>query len=266
MRLPVIRGLIRRRLLVNFRADPAVVQRLLPAPFRPKLHAGQAIVGVCLIRLEQIRPAGLPSFLGIASENAAHRLAVTWNDDDPPQGEAPPSPTSHGSVREGVYIPRRDTGSLLNHLAGGRIFPGEHHRAHFDVRDDGKDIDFTMRSADSRVRVHLRGHETNQFPTTSHFSSLEESSRFFETGSLGYSATRDPRRLDGLILNALRWEVRALEVEQVESSYFTDPALFPAGSIEFDHALVMRDIPHEWRSAADLCCAPATGIDAGGTS
>ena len=77
MRLPVIRGLIRRRMLVNFRADPATVQRLLPAPFHPKLHAGQAIVGVCLIRLEQIRPAGLPPFLGIASENAAHRFAVT---------------------------------------------------------------------------------------------------------------------------------------------------------------------------------------------
>ena len=27
-------GVIRRRLLVNFRIDPAVVQRLLPAPFR----------------------------------------------------------------------------------------------------------------------------------------------------------------------------------------------------------------------------------------
>ena len=30
------------------------------------------MVGVCLIRLEQIRPSGLPGFLGISSENA-HR-------------------------------------------------------------------------------------------------------------------------------------------------------------------------------------------------
>lgn len=244
MRLPVIRGLIRRRMLVNFRADPSVVQRLLPAPFRPKLHDGHAIVGVCLIRLEEIRAAGLPAFLGIASENAAHRFAVTWIDDQ-------------GREQEGVYIPRRDTGSLLNHLAGGRIFPGEHHRARFTVQDDGRAIDFAMRSADGRIQVRLRARESGALPATSVFRSVDDASVFFEKGSLGFSATRDPGRLDGLTLRAFRWEVRPLEVAQADSSYFSDTALFPAGSIAFDHALLMRNIPHEWHGAADLCCEPA---------
>jgi len=31
----------------------------------------------CLIRLKDIRPRFFPSFLGISSENAAHRIAVT---------------------------------------------------------------------------------------------------------------------------------------------------------------------------------------------
>jgi hypothetical protein len=244
MRLPVIRGLIRRRLLVNFRADAGVVQRLLPAPFRPKLHAGKAIVGVCLIRLEEIRPAGFPALFGISSENAAHRFAVTWIDE-------------RGVEKEGVYIPRRDTGSLLNHWAGGRVFPGEHHRARFVVEDEAGRIDFAMRSGDGSVSVELRGRETDRLPPTSQFSSLEDSSRFFEKGSLGYSATSDSRRLDGLTLHALRWEVRPLEIEHVASSYFSDPALFPSDSIEFDHALIMRDIPHEWHGASDLGCQPA---------
>ena len=26
--------------------------------------------------------------------------------------------------------------------------------------------------------------------------------------------------------------------------------------ITFDHALLMRDIPHEWHGAADFCCQP----------
>jgi hypothetical protein len=238
-----MRGLIRRRMLVNFRADPATVQRLLPAPFHPKLHSGQAIVGVCLIRLEQIRPSGLPAILGLTSENAAHRFAITWTDEA-------------GAEREGVYIPRRDTGSLLNHLAGGRIFPGEHHYAKFTVSDQAGAIDFAMRSVDGRIQVRLRARETQSFPASSHFDSLEVSSRFFERGSLGFSATRDPHRLDALTLRAFRWEVRALDVEHVQSSYFSDPDLFPPGSITFDHALLMRDIPHEWHGAADFRCAP----------
>jgi len=35
MPIPAIRGTIKRRLLVNFRADRKVVQRILPQPFRP---------------------------------------------------------------------------------------------------------------------------------------------------------------------------------------------------------------------------------------
>src|SRR5260370_637309 len=38
MRIPIIKGTIKRRVLVNFRADPPVVQRFLPQPFRPKLN------------------------------------------------------------------------------------------------------------------------------------------------------------------------------------------------------------------------------------
>ena len=58
MKLPIIEGVINRRILVNFRVEPEVIQKQLPSRFRPKLHAGRAIAGICLIRLEQIRPKG----------------------------------------------------------------------------------------------------------------------------------------------------------------------------------------------------------------
>src|SRR5829696_791023 len=99
---PTLQGLVKRRLLVNFRIDPRVIAPQLPAPFRPKLVDGWAMAGICLIRLEQLRPLGVPAALGFSSENAAHRIAVTWTDE------------ASGDAREGVYIPRRDTGALLN--------------------------------------------------------------------------------------------------------------------------------------------------------
>lgn len=239
MRLPIIQGTIKRRLLVNFRADPAVVQRVLPAPFRPKLHRGYAILGVCLIRLEKIRPRCVPSVLGLSSENAAHRIAVEWGDDA-------------GLRCEGVFIPRRDTGSRLSRLAGGRVFPGEHHPAQFTVADDGGHIDLAMRSADGVVSVKVVGEDAYTLPATSCFGSLAEASAFFEGGSLGYSVTRDEGRLDGLHLRTKDWRVRALAVSEVRSSYFEDRRAFPPGAIEFDHALIMRDLPHEWHAAEDL--------------
>ena len=244
MRLPVIKGTIKRRLLVNFRADPGAVGRLLPKPFRPKLHRGHSIVGICLIRLEQIRPAGLPGILGMSSENAAHRIAVEWTD-------------AAGIEREGVYIPRRDTGSILNQIAGGRVFPGEHHAARFSVLDNGGHIEFSMRSLDHTVSIKVVGDEADTLPASSCFGSLAEASAFFEGGSLGYSVTRDGDRLDGLLLRTLDWRIRALAVSEVQSSFFADHRQFPEGSTELDHALVMRDLQHEWHKAEDLYATEA---------
>jgi uncharacterized protein YqjF (DUF2071 family) len=238
MKLPIIQGTIRRRILVNFRVDPVVMQRHLPPAFKPKLHAGSAIAGICLIRLESIRPKGLPAALGISSENAAHRIAVTWNDGD--------------QEKEGVFIPRRDTGSTLNHLAGGRVFPGEHHLADFRVSDTGAAIDFEMRSRDGEVAVQLRGRIGEALPTGSQFKSLAEASSFFESGSIGYSVTKDSRRLDGIFLRTKTWKMQTLDVDDVQSSYFADEKRFPVGSVNFDCSLIMRDIEHEWQSEPDL--------------
>ncbi|MBI3969574.1 MAG: DUF2071 domain-containing protein, partial [Chloroflexi bacterium] len=67
MRLPVVRGLIARRILVNYRVDPDVLTQMLPAPFRPKLLRGVGLAGICLIRLQNERPNGFPAIFGVSS-------------------------------------------------------------------------------------------------------------------------------------------------------------------------------------------------------
>ncbi len=225
MRLPVIQGIIRRRILANFRVDAQAMQREIPARFRPKLQNGLAIAGICLIRLEHIRPRAMPEIVGLNSENAAHRVAVIWDEG--------------GESREGVFISRRDTSSQINHLLGGRIFPGEHHRASFSVMESDSEISLKMNSDDANVRVEIVGRIASDLPSSSIFSSLAEASSFFEGGSLGYSVTNDPDRLDGLKLQTRQWQVEPLEISNVYSSYFSDEARFPKGAIEVDHALIM---------------------------
>jgi len=238
MQLPKVHGTIKRRLLVNFRVDPAVMARQLPPQFRPKRHGDHAIAGICLIRLEHIRPRRFPALAGLSSENAAHRVAVEWDDD--------------AGTHEGVYIARRDTGSLINHLAGGRLFPGEHQRASFHVQDEGDRIALHMRSADRRVEVDVLGRTADRLPDDSVFETLDAASAFFQSGSVGYSATASGRRLDGLVLRTESWKVSPLAIERAHSSYFADETVFPPGSVRFDCALIMRDVAHEWESAADM--------------
>jgi hypothetical protein len=238
MRLSKVHGTIKRRLLINYRVDPAVMGRLLPPPFRPKLHENRAIAGICLIRLEDIRPRRFPLALGLSSENAAHRIAVVWED----------KTGSH----EGVYIPRRDTGSLVNHVAGGRLFPGQHQRATFQVTEDEHRIALHMRSGDGQVELDVVARTADELPATSRFATVSEASEFFERGGIGYSVTSSANRLDGVVLKTDSWQVKPLAVEQAYSSYFEDRERFPTGSICFDCGLVMRNIPHVWETAEDM--------------
>jgi hypothetical protein len=240
MRIPTIRGIIDRRILVNFRIDPDVLSNVCPAPFRPQIINGFGVAGICLIRLKQIRPRFVPSFLGISSENAAHRIAVEWD--------------VNGHTQTGVFIPRRDTSSMLNALTGGRIFPGIHNRAHFEVRETINKYHIEMDSLDGSAHVAVDGQPTTELPTDSIFPTVAACSRFFEAGSLGYSPARLVNNYDGLELQSFNWHVEPLTVTHVKSSYFDDRQMFPADAVAFDNALLMRGIDHEWHSRDPLCC------------
>ena len=238
MRLPTIQGTIRRRILANFRVDPATMQKQLPSRFRPKLHEGFAVAGICMIHLDHVRPKLMPEIVGISSENAAHRVAVLWDEE--------------GGTREGVFISRRDTDSQLNVLLGGRVFPGEQHHSSFTIQETEASIELRMESADAQVRVEIDARLAEWLPATSIFSSLAEASSFFEGGAVGFSVTSDRDRLDGMRLKTEQWLVEPLEVRKVYSSYFSDESKFPRESIEFDNALIMKNVAHEWQSVDDL--------------
>ncbi len=108
-----------------------------------------------------------------------------------------------------------------------------------------------MRSRDDTVSLDLKGTFTDQLPADSIFGSLDETSNFFEKGSLGYSATRENKHLDGITLETKEWIVKPFDISTVSSSFYNDKTLFPDGTIEFDHALLMQNVDHEWHSAPD---------------
>ena len=216
--------------MLNYRADPEVVKRLLPAPFSPKLYHGHAIVGVCLVRLESLRPRGLPAFLGVSSENAVHRIASEWID-------------SNKRSHEGIFVARRDTDLWLRTILGGFSDPG-YHRARFTVEESVAHAEFTCRSVDKVTEIIFSGDDALQLPASSCFKSLQED--FFRSADSGSSLVEDTKSLGGIALEAKEWKIRPFGLNRLSCSFFDDKTRFPLGSIEFDHALVMRDVAHAW--------------------
>jgi hypothetical protein len=238
MKAPALRATMERRVLVNYRVDPDVLGRALPPPFRPALVSGHGVAGICLIRLGQLRLAGAPPFLGLTSENAAHRIAVEWDGTDGPV--------------TGVYIPRRDTSSRLAVLGGGRWFPGRQHLARFRVEEAAGRYRVEITSVDRNTHVLVDAHEATAVMSRSLFPDIAAASAFFRAAPVGFTPTSNPCTFEGVELSTDGWDLRPLHIDAAESSYFADTGRFPPGSATLDSAFLMGGLTTTWHPGAVL--------------
>jgi hypothetical protein len=247
---------------------------------RPQIVGGWAVSGMCLIRLGGTRPLFLPAPLGPGSENAAHRIAVEW---DTPDG-----------IAYGVHTPRRDTGSRINALAGGRLFPGRHHLSRFEVRENATDLRIAYIDPTDATSDDVRVRTAATLSGSRLFAGLGQASEFFRRGSAGYSVTPDPTRLDGVELHTPAWRpvavdpargdgvelhdtaryavpagesdgtlpVTPVEPVSVRSTFFDDPDRFPPGSATLDCGLLMRDLAAVWKPLPSMAVRAAGGLAA----
>ncbi len=238
--LPTLEGVIARRTLLNYWIEPEVVRALVPDELELATVDGLAVAGTCLIRLEHLRPKGVPSAIGISSENMAHRIAIRYR----PNGE--------GALRDGVFIWRRQTDRGMVKLLGGRLFPGVHGRSKFDVekKDDG--IDYRVTSEDPNANVALSVRNIDAWPGSRLFPKFDDVKAFFEKGDRGFSCTLRGDQLEGMQLRTTVWDMEPLVVESVVSAFYDNRERFPEGSIGLDGAVFMRGIPHEWHELDDV--------------
>lgn len=236
--LPTLEGMIARRVLLNFRADPRVARRLVPEPLVPIEVDRAAVLGVCLIRLEQLRVKGMPPAMGFASENMAHRIAVRF-------------PAAHG-MEEGVFIWRRETDSGLLAQLGGRLFPAEFQRAAFEVREDAVGLSIEVATEHSQADLSLLSRFASDWWRSELFPEFDDACGFFSRGECAFSCSLRGGSIEGVRLHALRWTMAPLEAIAVRAHFFEQPEYFPPGSVVFDSALLMRGIPSEWHSVENV--------------
>ena len=232
-----VEGVIARRILLNYWLDPVVARRLVPEPFEIVTRNGFAVAGICLIRLEQMRPYGLPAAMGIASENMAHRIAVRY----------PVEENGATVMRDGVYIWRRDTDSSLAVRLGGLLFPGTFRDAEFHVTDE-EALRLEVLTEDGAADVRLHAAVGPEWKWTLLFSRLHDVCEFFQRADCGFNTTLRCDGFEGQRLVQERWEMAPVAVSDVHAAYYADEERFPRGSVGFDSAVIMRGIPHYWKA------------------
>jgi uncharacterized protein YqjF (DUF2071 family) len=214
-------GRIERRILLDHAVEPALVAPHLPPGLEPRLLDGAAVVGVCLIRLVDLRPDGLPAVLGRTVEAAAHRISVIG-----PGGEP------------GVFVPRRDTSSWAAVVAGGRVWPGVHGRARFAVARTSTSLRIGATCRDGTtigVTVDLDGRDGTTLAdpgTVSAFHAVERTA---------WSPDRRGR-LEAAVLECVPWRARPIGVTAARSSWIDG-----VGPYRLAGALLMEGVAARWR-------------------
>ena len=116
------------------------------------------------------------------------------------------------------------------------------------IKENELNTEIAVENKKRQIReTQMDAHRAAEIPADSVFASLAEASEFFARGAMGYSATTKLNCCDGLELHTSEWQVEPLEIQSVSSSFFDDPSRFPNGTIQFDCALLMQNIEHEWR-------------------
>lgn len=230
-----VTGIIDHRILLNFRIDPEVMNRNLPDEFTPKVVNGFAIGGICQVSLSKMRAKGLPSIVGMRSHNAAHRIAV------------------NSSQGEGVFVTRRDTNSWLNTMSGRRLFPGVYSKANFDVLVSGDLYSVRIENKEKGVIMSICAEVAPELQDGSIFHTTEDVSDFFKTGNIGWSSREESSQFDAIELETTEWRMEPLKVRESFSASFSDTSRFPQDSVQFDSAMIMRNLQHSWVSRDNLC-------------
>ena len=120
------------------------------------------------------------------------------------------------------------------------------------MKEENDHYHIAFKSSDG-TSISIDGVKADELNPGSIFETLDEASKFFEGGSIGYSPKGD--KLEGLKLETFNWKVEPLHVTNVQSSFFENENIFPKGSVKFDNALLMTEIKHEWHSVGqkDQC-------------
>ena len=141
----------------------------------------------------------------------------------------------------------------MNTLSGGRLFPGVYSKANFDISDSGGFYSVRIESKEKEVIMSISAEVVSELPEGSAFASTDEVSDFFKTGNIGWSSRGESSQYDAIELKAVEWRMKPLKVKECFSAYFSDTSRFPEGSVEFDSAMIMRNLKHSWVSRENIC-------------
>lgn len=197
-----MRAWIRRCLLLSYRVPESVAVAFVPPGLELITKGGFAFLNVVLARMEAMRPAGLPAWIGVDYGHVGYRLQVRCH-------------TREGE-HEGLYFLRSECDHRLLGFAGNLLTDFRFHPARIEGLEAGKTL--CVHSLDGGGEVILDPQGAVGLAPGSPFSDLDEASRILRYNPLGL-APAGPNRVVLLDIAHGPWSLRSVALAHQRFSF-----------------------------------------------
>ncbi len=189
-----------------------------------------AFIAIAMVAAKELRPAGLPKFLGNNFFLIGYRVFVKYY-------------SSEGKRLRGLYILKSATDKKKMELLGN-IFT-HYNYSTIDLTQSTKGIQTTISSqtADFNV-VYEESADPIPLPPNSPFSTWKEARRF--AGPLPFTFTYKQEKKEVLIIEGVRqnWTPNPINIVDYKESFINS---LPINQAVLANAFIIKNIPYSWK-------------------
>lgn len=232
-----MRGSIEWCYLLTFRTPAAEARALLPPELEPVTKDGWAFWNMVVCEISAMRPAFLPSPLGLRYRHVAYRLYARFI-------------TQAGEDVEGLYFLRSDCNTGLMSIAGNALTDFNFHTAPITRHMSGDRIALEVRSPDAPAHITLNLNEPAALSEGSPFASVADAAAFLKYKPRGLSV--DPVTRDVNVVQIVRdealWRGHPVAVTpDTRIAYLTNRDVRP------EICYAVDPIRYQWNRGRDFC-------------
>ena len=229
-----VEALLSRTTVLTYAVPAAELQRLLPECLTlDTLDDQWGFVAVALVQTRQLRPRGLPAWLGNDFFLIGYRVFVRYT-------------TAAGKRLRGLYILQSATDKRRMQWLGN-LFTGYQYRT-IDIRHAATKtgLEFHSEQAGLHIRVETGAGSEGEptLPAGSPFGSWQQARRF--AGPLPFTFSYRPERREVVIVEGEReeWRPRPVRVQTAQVPFLRELGL---SDVRLASAFTMTDIPYRWK-------------------
>ncbi|MEM1295597.1 MAG: DUF2071 domain-containing protein [Verrucomicrobiota bacterium] len=231
--IPMV-GRLSRCWLLAYRAPLDLVRRHLPAPLKPLSFGGYGFWNVVVCEIENMRPRGLPSIMGITYRHAAYRIYVRHLNDA-------------GTSVEGLYFLRSDCDSPLLTAGGNVLTDFKFHSGDITIAENplATLLEVKSKGANGQATIHY-GHHA-KLAEGSPFQSVQEAGDFLEYTPHGISVSpHGGVEVLPIRRNEADWKPRVVAAQSDHWDYLAND------ETHLEIAYEVAPIDYEWLPAQHL--------------